>query len=333
MGIRMPKPVKIGEIYYYRVRVPSDLKGKVENKRVAVTVGGAVRNVTVKDASKVSLRTKDIQEAKRRHTLVSAEVEARWEAERRGPERLTHKEALALAGDLYRTWVQVFDDDPGSPALWAKMKAEDASAIEPQLPAFSELMVNPKPTNRPALEQRYGGFVDAQLRQYGRVIDDESRQRLLELVAAALSEAARINLQKAKGDYSETGKTSKYPSVPRGEKQTRNPAEAPRNVPMSEIIDKEVKSRSAGRGGRPIRDRSVDKYRRVAHEFEMFRGSESIETITAKEADEWVEHLIDEGDLRNSSIKQRLGNLKTIVQWARKQSRGELFRKATAGAV
>jgi ferric-dicitrate binding protein FerR (iron transport regulator) len=60
-----------------------------------------------KREEKVSLETRDWREAGPRHAAVAAEVSARWErlAQAAVPKplvRLTHKEAVTLAGEVYR---------------------------------------------------------------------------------------------------------------------------------------------------------------------------------------------------------------------------------------
>lgn len=81
---------------YFRKAVPKDLQA---------VVGRAV--------IKQSLRTKDPVQAALRH----AELEATWERNfaslRAGVVTLTHRERVALAGVLYREYLDAYRDEPG----------------------------------------------------------------------------------------------------------------------------------------------------------------------------------------------------------------------------
>ena len=91
------------------------------------------------------------------------------------------------------------------------------------------------------------------------------------------------------------------------------------------MIDKQVKRRGAGRDAVPLREETTRKYRNAASEFVAFRKSDDIRTVTAQEADAWVSSLLASAKLSNNTIKQRLQNVSTVVEWARVQSLGTLF--------
>uniref|UniRef100_UPI002696EC2F DUF6538 domain-containing protein n=1 Tax=Roseovarius sp. BRH_c41 TaxID=1629709 RepID=UPI002696EC2F len=85
MGLAMPNPTKIGNVYYLRVNVPSVVKDRVKGTRLVVQVAGKDYAVKIGDHAKASLRTKDAKEAKSRFVAALAAVEAHWEAVRHGP--------------------------------------------------------------------------------------------------------------------------------------------------------------------------------------------------------------------------------------------------------
>ena len=99
LGMSRPwKHPKTG-VYWFRKAVPEAMRGlvgKVELRR--------------------TLRTKNPREAALRFTEVAANVAAEWEALRRGPEPLTPKQAVALAGLWYRWFTgereEAAGDDP-----------------------------------------------------------------------------------------------------------------------------------------------------------------------------------------------------------------------------
>ncbi|MHC2000041.1 DUF6538 domain-containing protein [Methylobacterium sp. CM6241] len=59
----------------------------------------------------MSLRTKDVAEAKRRHSEADAELKRYWETVRIGPQPLTHREVTALTGQMYAAGMQCLGDD------------------------------------------------------------------------------------------------------------------------------------------------------------------------------------------------------------------------------
>jgi len=84
-------------IYWYRKRVPERLKpsvGKMEER--------------------ISLRTRDPEEAKIEFARVSLEVQERWRQLAAGRRSLTEKQAAAVAGEIYRSMVEEHEENPSS---------------------------------------------------------------------------------------------------------------------------------------------------------------------------------------------------------------------------
>lgn len=80
---------------------------------------------------KVSLRTRDPSEAKIRETAVAAYLEGFWRLLRAGPQRLTRKPTIALAGELYRDRVSAFEVDQRSAELWRRLRWGSECTMEP----------------------------------------------------------------------------------------------------------------------------------------------------------------------------------------------------------
>ena len=139
MGIVMPGPTKVGELYYYRVRVPKDVRDNVKGTLISIALDEEIKTVQVGDAVKVSLQTRDPALAKLRFQNVQAQFNERWEAVRNGPKRLSHKQCLALAGEIYRPWVEVLDENPGNPKMWERVIELNEDALQPKMSPFAEL--------------------------------------------------------------------------------------------------------------------------------------------------------------------------------------------------
>ena len=110
MLFRLVRPVrrKGSRVPYFVQRIPADLKQQIGGVRLAIPLGDSFHHVTLRagsDAVRFSLRTTDPAEAKVRQAAVAAHLEKGWQALReRSPVSLTHRQATALAGELYRAW-------------------------------------------------------------------------------------------------------------------------------------------------------------------------------------------------------------------------------------
>lgn len=322
----MPSPALISRRFYLRVRVPKDLLKIAPGRTIRLPVDGVWRAVKVGSAVKLSLETSDATEAKRRFSEAYAALGQAWEAMRSIPAALSHKQMLALAGEIRGAFVSAFDDEPGTVRMWTRVLVENQRATV----GGSNPLKIPTPETIPLdMERRFGSFVDIKLAQKGLSISPEQRPVLLQYVAQALDDAAVVNLAKADGDYSNSGATAKYPDfvpVPSRSPTTSDPKqEAATAVTFTSVIDEQVRRRSAGKDGLPMRDATVNKFRGAAEGFRIFRGSDDATLVTAREADDWKQAMLREGRLSNNSIKQRLQNLRTVLEWARQHSFGELY--------
>ena len=110
MLFRLVRPVKLtGSRHRYFVRrIPSDVKDKATGLKLAIPVGDQTQPVIITPRAqsiRLSLRTDDPTEVKVRLAAVDAYLENVWRALREdAPVSLTHRQATALAGELYRAW-------------------------------------------------------------------------------------------------------------------------------------------------------------------------------------------------------------------------------------
>ncbi|WP_132696147.1 DUF6538 domain-containing protein [Rhodovulum steppense] len=327
----MPKPILIGSTYYLRVHVPVDVAEKVKGTVISVPVEGVFRSVTIKGPVKVSLRTKDGAEAKRRFATAYAAVEAHWEAIRSGPEPLTHKQSLALAGALRAAWIDAWDEEPGNVEMWEKVQKTDMAALDGRLSPMP--LIGKEANVAASLERRFGGMTDALLRAKGILVADESRPRLLQHVAEAMTDAGRINLAKASGDYSDDGTTNKYPEyvepakTNKGQRPSAKPTtdKAAPSITFGSVIDDWAASRASGRDATPLRPSTERKYRLHTAAFAEFRGNDDVTTVTAQEGKAWRDAMLAEAKLSNSTIAQYIQNVRTVITRGIIQHTGELF--------
>ncbi|MGZ2424040.1 DUF6538 domain-containing protein [Rhizobium laguerreae] len=321
MTVYMPSPVLIGTTYYLRVRVPADVPAHSNGLQITLPIGNAARSVMMKAFVKVSLETKEQRLAKERFSAAYAALQAIWKSLREGPKPLTHKQSLAIAGEIRAAFIDAFDDDPGNSAMWEQVLRENAAArtgrINPlTIPTLKQRGID--------MERRFGKLADVRLAAHGILLAPQNRQRLLLHVAEGLDDMAHVNLAKAEGNYSDDGTTKKYPAFEPQPSETAT-APAPAWITFTKVIDERVRRLSAGKDAAPPRERTIGKYRLACEEFDAHRKQDDVASVTAAQADQWKLSMMEDGTLSNNTIGQRLQNVRTVIEWARKNSLGQLF--------
>ena len=133
MALAMPRPIALASgVFRLNVRLPADLVEKLRGRRISLPFDGAVHTVVATDKVAVSLRTKDASVAKTRFVEAYAALVRHFESVRAGPRPLTHKQAVALAGEAYRRRADGLENDPAmTPAAVAiTMRSYDAALLE-----------------------------------------------------------------------------------------------------------------------------------------------------------------------------------------------------------
>lgn len=215
MLFRLVRPMKRPESskQQFVQRIPADVQQKARGMTLVIPVGDATVSRRISDRAQVvriSLRTSDPSEAKIRHAEVAAYLEGVWRSLRQGPKRLTHKQVVALSGEVYSISVGAIENDPGNPELWDKVLIDNAKA-RAGLHGKARLMIGDDARRRQSSEDRFGTFVDVVLGRRGLVVDADSRRRLFEEVARALDMAALRLQQNAKGDFSPDSNLARFP--------------------------------------------------------------------------------------------------------------------------
>lgn len=314
----MPNPTLIKGTYYLVVQTPFDVLSKAKGLTIGLPVDGAFYYRKVGSVVKVSLRTKEPAEAKRRFVQAHAVVEAFWENLRKGPYKLSHKQCVALAGELYNDFIRVSDDDPGPPDMWEQVRRFDHEALIPKLTPIQTLMIpTPKPSADKGIEERFGGFADVMLRRYGLVVDEKSRWNLVLQVAAALNKATKIILQKAKGDYSDTGETTRFPQfVPPTpitpiEQTLKTTEEKQTGLTLTGLFELWEKDHLAnGKSPRTVKD-----FKHKVQSLIHFLGHDDAFQVTPEAIADWCDDLRHKQGVSARTVSQKyLSVIKLIYQ-------------------
>jgi Domain of unknown function (DUF6538) len=215
MVLSMARPTRRSgsSFILYRRRVPSDVQKIAAGREVSIRLNGECADKPLVVSArfgkevKFSLRTRDPSVAKERTATATAHLERLYGALRKGPVPLTPKQRVALSGILYRAFADNLEDDPVDPKIWKHILALNKQAMEGQL-----LTIGDEGAARlKVLDERFGPFVDAVLRQEGIVTDEDSRNALLKEAARALTEAAEKLHRNALSDYRPDPNAERFP--------------------------------------------------------------------------------------------------------------------------
>lgn len=199
--------------------------------------------VTIGDEVKFSLRTRNGDAATVLLLHALAAVEKRWQAVRSGPATLTHKQLVALAGEVYRLFISRFEENPDTPDNWAAFKAinraieegrlasappidldrlQDAStaaeAFGPDLTAGINSL--PATGDTSSLEARFGRLASWVLTLHGLDVDGDMRTALLNPVAEAAQDAGWQLKRNAAGDYLPDPQAARFPEFAKAKSLT-----------------------------------------------------------------------------------------------------------------
>lgn len=197
MGLKMATPWKHPNsgIYWLRRRIPADLVQVVGRRE-----------------EKLSLRTRDPAEAKSAYLKAAAELEARWSNLRQGSKRISHKEAVAIAGEFYHQLVGAHEDDPGETNLiLGRLLSDQVAAGSPEVRIVAA--GNPVITDRllDRLKNQHRSSVEAYLKDRGELVDQGSFERILGAVNVAVAQGREQVLRFAQGDYRPDPSADRFP--------------------------------------------------------------------------------------------------------------------------
>lgn len=299
MSLAMPGPFKhTNGTYYLRQRVPADLSEIARGRTISLAVDGKLRQVKLGQVVKVSLDTKDARTAKERFRDVDAALQETWAIFRRvahdGPQKLTHKQVLALAGLAHDAFTEAFDSEPGPARRWVDVIRSNISAANGGL---ASLKIGPitKVDEMRGLEERFGPIVDTILRREGVVTDEESRARVVRETWIALDQAALTNLRKATGDYAVDPDERRFPDW------ERPASPAPVSAVTISGLFEEWHKEGQRRGVAPSTYR---RFRPAVDQFIAFLGHDDATRVTRADAIRWRDEVLASGSLSAATFSK-----------------------------
>lgn len=326
--LAMARPFLRGNVWWLKVAVPRPLRVSAKGESLTLAIGDSSKVVSVGEVVVTSLHTRDPAEARTRAAEVRSQIERFFAHLRLAPEPLSQKQMVAFAGEMRRLALETHDDNPGDPAEWAEVHALGDRLASGEVEAVAwdarkgeAVALSPDE----AILTRYAAAVRGVEVAHAIRLTPDDRLALSRMAHEAMQDAARINGQKAAGDYSETGETRRYPPLtPRQTKPATAPGK-PADWSFDAVIDREAKRRATGKDAKPLPGKTLPILRLRCGRFTAHRGSADLRSITAAEAQAWVDALTEAGDLGGKTIKLHLEAVRQVIAYAQKLSLGAVL--------
>jgi integrase len=261
MVLAMARPQKHPKtgIYWFRMRVPKDLRRYVPKTEITKTLG-----------------TRDPVEAAAQHRRVAAEIAAQWAGFRRGEQSLTHKQRVAIAGEMYREMVEAGQAEPGSVKEREAALEADRSAISRGVQTGHTI----GDRNRAlGFFVKFGPRLDEFLERKGIMLSSKERAALLTVFAGAVDQANEQLLKNAKGDYSPDPKAARFPEYVAPEKES---AASKSLVTLYDLYVGQL-HHSAG---------TIKRWRPKFAQFEEFIAPKAWHQATKQDVIGWLDELL-----------------------------------------
>ena len=334
MALSMSRPIKAASSSMLRLktRVPVDIRDRVKGRKIELPIGHGKQVVTIGEFVEASLQTRDPHEAKARHSAALSAVLRYWSAVREGPKPLTHKQATALAGIIYREEVDRFSDEKMAGLVkateWFLDELEDRAHSPERMRELVKSIIAAGADLSPItmfygrrdlsklrpmwdwyemLEAVHGATADHVLAREGLVIDPESRRLLLDCIRDAVLDVAKDRARKVQGDYSPDPKANRFPQ----------PSEAKPNarpkLSITGLFAEYVKMLQAGGQGFVAEKRWTPLFTK----FAAFLKHDDATRVTKADIIAWKEQrLITEGRSPKTVRDSDLAALKAVFKWA-----------------
>jgi len=291
---------------------PADLQKVASGRRVGLPVGDDTSEVAIEATHvKLSMRTKDIATGKTRFIIAYAALAAPWDALRLGPQPLTHKQRVALAGEVRARIVATFDSDPGDPAIWRTVQRVN-DYIKTSTGLLPGRQAGDLATPAEMAEYRYGKALDGLLAERLMILAPDDRPALIEAVARAMEEAAEVNLRRAEGYYAPDAGAARYPAfaVP----VASPPAQPTPRVSFADLFGFWEREHLAD--GKRVR--TAKDFRHKLDSLSAFVGHYDAAAVTEANISDWLDHLRHKLGLATLTVGQKfLAAVKAIYSLAR----------------
>ena len=346
MLFRLVRPVRRSgsRIPYFQQRIPADVKVRATGLTLALPIGEMTVPVTISPKAfviKASLRTTDPTQAKVRQAELAAYLEIVWRALREDSlVPLTHRQATALAGRLFRAWASgegrehttsvVVDrlngtGQPGDgsadnvPDFWEfaqrHLDQVEAADEEFRMEAERRVRVGEEASEKPRpLERTFGPIIDRLLLHEGiRRVDPATRDMLLRAFHLALRDAFESRQRNASGDYRPDPKAERFPAFERSQARPlrQSPKAKPKETLTGLVEDWWKEAKAAGRT-----ISTYESYRNTMKQFVSFLRHDNAGSVAADDVIRFKDHRVTQGVSLKTVRDSDISALRSVFGWA-----------------
>ena len=302
MGLRMVAPWRHPDsgIFWYRRKVPGDLRplvGKTEVRR--------------------SLGTRDPAAARVEFTRVAAEIELQWASLRRGVQPVSHRQAIAIAGEIYREIVATYADNPQDRTGWRGGLVTDQALFTPKKVRMS--FAGDEALMRGILERVRSSYymdrVEAFLSARGMIVSEDAKQAIHTAVGQAIVQAREHLDRMAGGDYRPDPDAARFPELAPTEPavtQTSTVTESADRYSLLAVFEAYAKEQG-------LAPTTLKAWRRIIRN--IAREHPDIRTIDKTWCLGWKDALLNRGLSAGTVNNGYLAALRATCTWAKKNDR------------
>jgi integrase len=237
-------------------------------------------------------------------------------------EDVTLREAYALAGEWYKWFVAGFDQDPDTPEQW-DYYAEQYEEIIPRAERRSEhdnallLEDSPRsPSQRRAVHRFLAdrGNVERFLAETRRTLSDKALGMLLDAMEPEFLAVLQLLHRRAEGDWSRDARPERFPAPSPSSPRALPSGVKPSGLTCWGAFELWIETRKPAIS-------SIDRWRAVFNGLRAKFGERDIATITADEAQAWIDELPNEERSAQTVLEIWLRAARTVFAWAVKKKR------------
>lgn len=323
MLFRVVRPMKRdgSRIPIFVQRIPADVMSRAVGVRLAIPLGDSFVFVTVSTRAqsvRFSLRTADPSHVKSRQAIAAAYLEGVWAALREdAPVKLSHRQATALAGELYRVWSDgenrarsiAIEQKPGGG--WQRVSETQADQ-EASWAAIVAMWERVGASGNPAeLEKPLGPLVDRLLLSKGiRRVDSDTRSMILSAFWMALRDAFESRKRNIEGDYSDDAKAKRFPAWEASSRSVSAPIAA--GSSLTDLVEDWWKEAKAA-GRKPS---TYESYRNTMAKLVAILKHDNASRVTPEDIVRFKDVRIESGVSPKTVKDSDLAGLKTVFGWA-----------------
>lgn len=330
MLLRLVRPMKRqgSSNFQFEQRIPTDLRERLIGMTLEVPRASGRKLITITEktrAIRFSLGASDSREAKRQQAQAIEYLEGVYHNLRAAaPISLTHKQCVALAGELYRSWA---GDLETSTRISFQQEADGSVVRDYSVDLETEAGVLTLEAGRLGdlegadLERHLGPLANRLLLRRGITeLERHSREMLLSEFAKALAEGMTAGSRKAQGDYRADPVAERFPAwePPVDHSPKRKPLPAS-GVSLTGLVEAWwTEAKAVGKS-----ESTYESYSNTFRLFSAFLGHDDAARVTPQDVVNYKDHRLSAANPKTkkpvSAKTVKAGDLtalKSVFDWA-----------------